>query len=288
MWLVVVNPKAGLGAAASLATEIVGFLQARDISYRMISPASAAETKTLVRQSLEGGQTTKLLSVGGDGLFHLLLQFAVEFQVPLAVAPGGTGNDFYRTLGWFDHDLTSYLEHLTATTPSLVDVGVVDGEYFGAVLSSGFDSVVNERANKMKWPKGPAKYNAAIALELPKFRAMNFKIFADEKVLNVQAMLIAIGNGSSYGGGMQVCPGANLKDGLFDIMILHPISKIEFIKVFPTVYKGTHIEHPRVEIIRAKHVRIESSAVAYADGERIGQLPVQVESLSQTLLTWPA
>jgi diacylglycerol kinase (ATP) len=288
MWLVVVNPKAGLGAAASLATEIVGFLQARDISYRMISPASAAETKTLVRQSLEGGQTTKLLSVGGDGLFHLLLQFAVEFQVPLAVAPGGTGNDFYRTLGWFDHDLTSYLEHLTATTPSLVDVGVVDGEYFGAVLSSGFDSVVNERANKMTWPKGPAKYNAAIALELPKFRAMNFKIFADEKVLNVQAMLIAIGNGSSYGGGMQVCPGANLKDGLFDIMILHPISKIEFIKVFPTVYKGTHIEHPRVEIIRAKHVRIESSAVAYADGERIGQLPVQVESLSQTLLTWPA
>jgi diacylglycerol kinase (ATP) len=288
MWLVVVNPKAGLGAAASLATEIVGFLQARDISYRMISPASAAETKTLVRQSLEGGQTTKLLSVGGDGLFHLLLQFAVEFQVPLAVAPGGTGNDFYRTLGWFDHDLTSYLEHLTATTPSLVDVGVVDGEYFGAVLSSGFDSVVNERANKLKWPKGPAKYNAAIALELPKFRAMNFKIFADEKVLNVQAMLIAIGNGSSYGGGMQVCPGANLKDGFFDIMILHPISKIEFIKVFPTVYKGTHIEHPRVEIIRAKHVRIESSAIAYADGERIGQLPVQVESLSQTLLTWPA
>jgi diacylglycerol kinase (ATP) len=288
MWLVVVNPRAGLGAAASLATQVVGFLQSREISYRMISPGSAVETKTLVRQSLQSGEATKLLSVGGDGLFHLLLQFAIEFNVPLAVAPGGTGNDFYRTLGWFDHDLTDYLEHLSLTPPTLVDVGVVDGEYFGAVLSSGFDSVVNERANKMKWPKGAAKYNAAIVLEFPKFKAIKFKIFADEKVLEVEAMLIAVGNGRSYGGGMKVCPSADLHDGLFDIMILHPVSKLEFIKVFPTVYKGTHIEHPQVEVIRAKRIRIESSAIAYADGERIGQLPVQVESLPQSLLTWTA
>lgn len=288
MWLVVVNPKAGLGAAASLAAQVVGFLSTRGISYRMISPNSAAETRSLVRESLRSGKTTKLLSVGGDGLFHLLLQFAVEFSIPLAVAPGGTGNDFYRTLGWFDHEITDYLERLISTEPTLVDVGVVDGEYFGAVLSSGFDSVVNERANKMKWPKGPAKYNAAIALELPRFKAIEFKIFADEKVLEVEAMLIAIGNGQSYGGGMRVCPDSDLHDGLFDVMILHPVSKFEFLKVFPTVYNGTHIEHPQVEVFRAKHIRIESRAVAYADGERIGQLPVQVESLPQSLLTWPA
>jgi len=288
MWLVDVNPKAGMGAAASLATRIVGFLQSNEISYRMISPNSAAETKLLVRDSLQSGEATQLISVGGDGLFHLLLQFAIEFKVPLAVAPGGTGNDFYRTLGWFDRELIDYLDHLVSTEPTLIDVGVVDGEYFGAVLSSGFDSVVNERANTLKWPKGPAKYNAAIALEFPKFKPIEFKIFADEQVLEVEAMLIAIGNGRSYGGGMQVCPDADLQDGLFDIMILHPVSKLEFIKVFPTVYKGTHIEHPQVEVIRAKQVRIESSAIAYADGERIGQLPVQVESLPQTLLTWPA
>ena len=288
MWLVVVNPKAGLGAAASLATQVVGFLQSREIAYRMISPNSAAETKALVAESLRNGEATRLLSIGGDGLFHLLLQFAIEFKVPLAIVPGGTGNDFYRTLGWFDHDLTDYLEHLISTAPTLVDVGVVDGEYFGAVLSSGFDSVVNERANKMKWPKGPAKYNAAILLEFPKFQPIEFKIFADEKILEVEAMLIAIGNGNSYGGGMRVCPDAVLNDGFFDIMILHPVSKLEFIKVFPTVYKGTHVEHPQVEVIRAKAIRIESSAVAYADGERIGQLPVQVESLPQSLLTWPA
>jgi diacylglycerol kinase (ATP) len=288
MWLVVVNPKAGQGAAASLATQVVGYLASREISYRMISPNSAAETKSVVSESLRNGEASKLLSVGGDGLFHLLLQLAVEFKVPLAVAPGGTGNDFYRTLGWFEHELADYLEQLISTEPIFVDVGVADGEYFGAVLSSGFDSVVNERANKLKWPKGPAKYNVAIALEFPKFNAIEFKIFADEEVLEVEAMLIAIGNGQSYGGGMRVCPNADLNDGLLDIMILHPVSKFEFLKVFPTVYQGTHIEHPQVEVIRAKKVRIESAAIAYADGERIGQLPVQVESLPQSLLTWPA
>ena len=288
MWLVVVNPKAGQGAAASLATQVVGFLASREIAYRMISPNSVAETKSLVSESLRNGEASKLLSVGGDGLFHLLLQLAMQFKVPLAVAPGGTGNDFYRTLGWFDSELSEYLEHLISTEPTFVDVGVADGEYFGAVLSSGFDSVVNERANKMKWPKGPAKYNVAIALEFPRFNAIEFKIFADEKVLEVEAMLIAIGNGQSYGGGMRVCPNADLHDGLLDIMILHPVSKLEFIKVFPTVYQGSHIEHPQVQVIRAKKVRIESAAIAYADGERIGQLPVQVESLPQTLLTWPA
>ena len=288
MWLVVVNPKAGQGVAASIATQVVGFLASRGISYHMISPNSATETKSLVSESLLNGETTRLISVGGDGLFHLLLQLAVEFKVPLAVAPGGTGNDFYRTLGWFEHELIDYLEHLISTEPTFVDVGVADGEYFGAVLSSGFDSVVNERANKMKWPKGPAKYNVAIALEFPKFKAIEFKIFADEKVLEVEAMLIAIGNGQSYGGGMRVCPSADLHDGLLDIMILHPVSKFEFLKVFPTVYLGNHIEHPQVEIIRAKKIRIESAAIAYADGERIGQLPVQVESLPQSLLTWPA
>jgi diacylglycerol kinase (ATP) len=99
-------------------------------------------------------------------------------------------------------------------------------------------------------------------------------------------MLIAVGNGSSYGGGMQVCPQASLTDGLFDVMVLSPISKLEFIRVFPTVYSGTHINHPEVNIYRTKKVRISSDAVAYADGERIGALPISAECVPGAGLTW--
>jgi diacylglycerol kinase (ATP) len=101
-------------------------------------------------------------------------------------------------------------------------------------------------------------------------------------------MLIAVSNGRSYGGGMLVCPNANINDGQFDVMVLHPISTFEFMKVFPQVFAGTHISHSAVEIVRSKSVKIESTAVAYADGERIGQLPVAAECIHDAAQTWVA
>jgi diacylglycerol kinase (ATP) len=87
---------------------------------------------------------------------------------------------------------------------------------------------------------------------------------------------------------MLVCPNANISDGMFDVMVLHPVSKIEFIKVFPRVFAGTHISHCAVEIVRSKSVTIESKAIAYADGERIGQLPVSAECIPGAIRSWVA
>jgi diacylglycerol kinase (ATP) len=229
-----------------------------------------------------------VIAVGGDGLLHIILQRVTPAQIPFTVIPAGTGNDFVRTLGW---DLANFEAQLTAVTsnePSSIDLGLVDGEWFGAILSTGFDSVVNEKANTMQWPKGPMKYNAAIAIELPRFKPRHYEITLDDRTIATEAMLIAVSNGRSYGGGMLVSPNASIIDGLFDVMILHPVSKIEFIKVFPTVFAGTHVLHPAVEIVRSKSVTIESKAVAYADGERIGQLPVSAECIQSAARSWVA
>jgi len=85
---------------------------------------------------------------------------------------------------------------------------------------------------------------------------------------------------------MKVCPNADLKDGLFDVMVLRPVSKIEFVKVFPTVFSGKHIEHRQVDIYRTKRVSLQAQAVAYADGERIGGLPVRAECIAGAGLSW--
>ena len=138
----------------------------------------------------------------------------------------------------------------------------------------------------MSWPKGPKKYDVAIAFELPRFKPRHYEITLDDRTISTQAMLIAVANGRSYGGGMLVCPEAELTDGLFDVMVLHPISKIEFLKVFPRVFKGTHISHPAVEIVRSKKVSITADAVSYADGERVGHLPITTECISGALSTW--
>jgi diacylglycerol kinase (ATP) len=227
-----------------------------------------------------------VIAVGGDGLLHLVLQKVTPAQVPLAIIPAGTGNDFVRTLGWSLDDVDSILSSVLKSKPRLIDLGLVDGQWFGAILSTGFDSIVNEKANTMSWPKGPNKYNVAIAIELPRFAPRHYEIVLDDRTISTQAMLIAVANGRSYGGGMLVCPEAEVSDGYFDVMVLHPISKLEFIKVFPRVFKGTHISHPAVEIVRSKTVTITSDAVAYADGERIGQLPISAQCIPNALSTW--
>jgi diacylglycerol kinase (ATP) len=219
---------------------------------------------------------------------HIILQVVVPFQIPFTIIPAGTGNDFVRTLGWDLEKIDSQLNRVVTTKPSPINLGLVDGEWFGAVLSTGFDSVVNERANTMQWPKGPMKYNAAIALELPRFAPRHYEIILDDRTISTEAMLIAVANGRSYGGGMLVCPNANISDDLFDVMVLHPVTKLEFIKVFPRVFAGTHVSHPAVEIVRSRSVRIESKAVAYADGERIGQLPIVAECIHDAVQTWVA
>lgn len=287
MWALVINPTAGSGKGAPIGSYVAGFLTQRGETHEIVSGDSAISLVTHLKKFIANHPDCQgVIAVGGDGLLHNVLQVVTPAQIPLAVIPAGTGNDFVRTLGWPLEDLNPYLESIISNKPRSMDLGLVDGEWFGAILSTGFDSIVNEKANTMNWPKGPMKYNVAIAIELPRFAPRSYEITLDDRSISTQAMLIAVSNGRSYGGGMLVCPDANIHDGLFDVMVLHPVSKIEFLKVFPRVFKGTHVNHPAVEIVRSKKVTIVADAVAYSDGERIGRLPISAECIPGVLQTW--
>ena len=287
MWALVINPVAGQGKGTTVGTYVAGWLSQRKIPYTIVTGNTSIAMGDHLSFFIEKFPDTKgVIAVGGDGLLHNILQRVVPAQIPLALIPAGTGNDFVRTLGWKLDSFDDQLHAVTTLSPTPVDLGLVDGEWFAAILSTGFDSIVNEKANTMAWPKGPMKYNAAIAIELPRFKPRHYQITLDDRTISTEAMLIAVSNGRSYGGGMLVCPNANIVDGLFDVMVLHPVSTIEFIKVFPRVFAGTHVSHPAVEIVRSRSVRIESKAVAYADGERIGQLPISAECIPGALRTW--
>lgn len=286
MWLIAINPHSGNGKGASVALKVTDFLSSAQISYRSIAANSAVELTSLMSVELDTNRYQGVIAVGGDGLVHLVLQVCVPRNIPFAAIPAGTGNDFVRTLGWSLEEIEPLLTRITTTAPVAIDLGNVDSEWFGAVLSTGFDSVVNERANRLSWPKGPQRYNLAIALELPQFTPIDYEIICDGVSIKTKAMLIAIGNGKSYGGGMNICPQAQLHDGLFDVIILEPVSKIEFLKVFPKVYSGSHITHPKVKTLRAKKVTINAEAIAYADGERVGPAPISAECIKDAGLTW--
>ena len=289
MWALVINPVSGQGQGTTVGTYVAGYLNQHKVEFTIVTGNSSIAIADHLKIFIDKNPNCSgVIAVGGDGLMHIILQILVPAQIPLALIPAGTGNDFVRTLGWDLEDVDIELNKIITTKPVAVDLGLVDGEWFGAILSTGFDSIVNEKANTMQWPKGPMKYNAAIAIELPRFKPRHYEITLDDRTISTEAILIAVANGRSYGGGMLVCPNAQINDGLFDVMVLHPVSKIEFMKVFPRVFAGKHVSHPAVEIVRSKNVSIESKAVAYADGERIGQLPISAECIHNAVLTWVA
>jgi diacylglycerol kinase (ATP) len=174
----------------------------------------------------------------------------------------------------------------------VLDVGVVrsaDGveRYFLGVLSTGFDSSVNERANALPRLAGH-RYNVAIVRELASFRALDYDVVIDGVREQAPGMLVSVGNGSRYGGGMRICPAALPDDGLLDVTWLGAVSKPTFLRVFPSVFRGTHIEHPAVRTFRGRSLRIAADGqIAYADGERIGPLPVEIEVRPAALRVLP-
>lgn len=287
MFLLLVNPTSGGGKGRKQGRIVRNYLTSRSLDFLDISADNYESALTSLASSItKVSHLEAVIVVGGDGMAHLAIQILAKTSIPLILIPAGTGNDFARSLGIPLSDPISILDRARQTKAAPIDLGVVNGRYFCEVLSTGFDSVVNERANRIRLISGRSKYNLAILLELPLFRPKRYFFKVDETSFEIDAMLIAIANGASYGGGMRVCPDAKLDDGRFDLMILEPVSKIEFLRVFPRVFSGSHIDHPRVRIMRGATVEVRAEAVAYADGERIGQLPIRAEISPNALRTW--
>ena len=278
-----VNPTSGKGRGARLVDPIVDRLRAGGLEPEVVIGRDADEAFDRVRERVAAG-VDGLVAVGGDGLVNLAVQVVAGTDVPLGVVPAGSGNDFARALGVSLDDPVAAADLVTGGQTRPVDLGRANGRWFAGVLGSGFDSMVNERANRMSWPRGRSRYNLAILAELRVFKPIPYVVDVDGEKWETEAMLVAVGNGPSYGGGMRVCPNARLDDGLLDVMVLGPISKPEFLRVFPTVYKGTHVEHRAVSVYQGREVRLTSPDVtAYADGERVCVLPVHIEVVPEAV-----
>jgi diacylglycerol kinase (ATP) len=251
---------------------------------RTVLGEDAADGLTRAREAVEAG-TGALVAVGGDGMANLALQAVAGTRTPLGLVAVGTGNDFARALGVPVRDPAAagrlIAEALKGDRLRDVDLGRVNGSWFGTVLASGFDSRVNDRGNRMRLPVGRFRYDLAMLAELAAFRPVPYRLTLDDGATReIDATLVAVGNGSSYGGGMRICPGADLGDGLFDITVVGDCSRTTLLKVFPEVYRGTHVDHPVVSTYRASRVELVAEGVTgYADGEPLGPLPLTAECI---------
>jgi diacylglycerol kinase (ATP) len=277
-----VNPTAGKGRAANVVAAVTERLRSAGSNVAILVGKDATEAQALARQAVADG-VDALVALGGDGMVHLALNVVAGTDTPLGIIPAGTGNDLANTLGLPSKDpvaAAGVLAEQLATGGRPMDAVRVGDKWFGCVLGAGFDSRVNDRANRMSWPRGRMRYNLAILGELRVFKPLPFVLELDGERWETDAMLVAVGNAKSYGAGMKVTPDAEVDDGLVDVQVLGPVSKPEFLRTFPKVFKGTHVNHPAVTIRRAKVVSLASPGVtAYADGEYLADLPITCETV---------
>ena len=167
-------------------------------------------------------------------------------------------------------------------------MGRVGDHLFCGVAGCGFSSEANEWANHQRWIGGTALYVAAVLKTLATYRPRPIILSVDGETIATAAWLIGIANARALGGGMLIAPDATITDGLLDIVIVGPVSRLEFLRTFPKVFKGTHVDLPEIMILRGGRVDIEQPDGAvplaiYADGERAGELPSRFEAVSRCL-----
>jgi diacylglycerol kinase (ATP) len=283
------NPASGHGTAPHAAERAVTHLQKRGVDVVAIAGTDAEHARRLVEGALERGMDA-LVVVGGDGIISLALQVLARTDIPLGIIPAGTGNDHAREFKIPATDPVAAADVVADGCTETIDLGLIRGDdgaekWFGTVMAAGFDSLVTDRANRMSWPHGRMRYNLAMLAELSQLRLLPFRLVLDggEEIVT-DLTLAAFGNTRSYGGGMLICPDADPTDGQIDITMVASDSRTRLIRLFPTVFKGTHIELPNVTTARAKSIAVDSPGInAYADGELAMTLPVEVSAVSGAL-----
>jgi diacylglycerol kinase (ATP) len=277
------NPTAGKGRGRRARSEALPLLQAAGWRVRSLEGRDADEAADLARAAVDDG-VEALVVCGGDGLVHLALQVVAGTDVPLGMLPAGTGNDVAR---YFDiplRDPAAAARRLLAWKPRRMDLARSGDRWFATVLAAGFDAVVNERANRMSWPRGQMRYNLATLAELRTFVPLHYELDLDGEQRQLEAMLVAVGNGPSFGGGLRISEGASLDDGLLDVIVIGPMSKPELVRTYPKLFKGTHVHHPQFSRHRVRRVTVACPGiVGYADGERYGALPLTVEAVPRAV-----
>ncbi|MFI6821003.1 diacylglycerol kinase [Micromonospora sp. NPDC050187] len=284
---VLTNPTAGRGRYRGMLPRLLDRLATAGRPVRLLEARTAEEAETACRAAVVEG-VSALLAVGGDGTVHRALQAVAGTTVPFGAVPAGTGNDFAVDTG-FPGDPLAAVEVVVAALRDgrshPVDLARMTGadgvhRWYGAVLAAGFDAIVNERANRMRWPRGPRRYDLAILVELARLRPRRYTLRLDGAAQETEAVLVAIGNCASYGGGMRICPDADPTDGLLDVVVGGRFDRRTLMRVKPRIYQGTHVRHPLVRTYRARTVELAAEGITtYADGERALPLPVTVTAV---------
>lgn len=271
---IIVNPTAGNGRAGDLLPGIKKYFSSAGCNFSIYLTSAPGEAVAVSRRSILEGYDV-VVAVGGDGTVNEVVNGLASAEVPgetpglLGVIPGGTGNDFAEALE-IPPNLTEACRILFQAEFTSIDLGQVIDRYFVNVVGVGFDGAVSHTVNQIsKFLPGSSSYILAALKNLFFYQTQPVEIHLDDRKLQCTPLLIAVGNGRSYGGGMQVVPGAVMDDGYFDICIIEDLPRMKVIPNLARVFSGQHTEMEEVSIYRSRRVKLKASEPLplHIDGE---------------------
>ena len=287
----VVNPSAGTGRGGAVGRRARRLLERAGHDVHVLSAPTLAQATDRARRAATSGLDA-LVVVGGDGMVHLGVGVVAGTDLPLGVVAVGTDNDVARSFGLPRGDVdraVAVIDTALRSGPRRVDavrVAAPDAtwHWYAGVLSCGLDAAVNARANTLTWPHGHLRYLRALVPELAAFRPYGYRVDVDGTVWESSGTLVAVASTPWFGGGLPIAPGAVADDGLLDVVLAGEFTRRGALAIFPRIYRGRHVDHPGVQVLRGRRVVVEHAPelgppppAAFADGEPLGRVPLVVE-----------
>jgi YegS/Rv2252/BmrU family lipid kinase len=279
---ILVNPSSGGGRTMKLLPAVEAALDARRVDFRVQRTKSLEHGVDAALDAVESEEVPVVLS--GDGLLGAIGGAMAGSETPLGIVPGGRGNDLARVLG-IPTDPEAAVEVILAGHSRLIDVGEANGKRFLGIVSVGFDSEANRRANETRLMRGNLVYAYAALRTLARWKPARFTLRVDSERIRLSGYSVSVANNKAFGGGMYIAPDAELDDGQFDIVAVGEVGKLRFVGNLPKVFKGTHVDEDEVRVFRAPHLELSASKPfpVYADGEHLTDLPARLRVIPRAL-----
>jgi YegS/Rv2252/BmrU family lipid kinase len=271
----IVNPSAGAGRAAGLLPAVEAELRGLGLRFRVERTTSMEHARELARGAAQAGEIAA--AMGGDGLTGAVAGELRDGDGVLAVLPGGRGNDFARKLG-ISADPVAACANIAGGHERRIDLAVVGDRCYLGILSAGLDSDANRLANENTLPLGTAVYAYAALRALAAWKPAHWTVTVDGEAREFDGYSVAVANSGVYGSGMFLVPGAELDDGMLDVVLSEGIPKRRYLANVPKVFKGTHVHEPGLHFLRGRSITFAADRpfTAYADGDPIAELPATV------------
>jgi YegS/Rv2252/BmrU family lipid kinase len=276
-----VNPHSAGGKTLKLLPRVEQVLDSQRIEFRVQRTKGLEHGVEQALLAIEADEVPVVMS--GDGLVGAVGGAMAGSETPLGIIPGGRGNDLARVLG-IPEDPEAAIEVVLGGNSRRIDVGEANGKRFLGIVSVGFDSECNRRANEVRFVRSNLVYAYSVPRTLLSWKPARFTIRVGEERTRISGYSVSVANNSTFGGGMRIAPNAELDDGEFDIVAIGEVSKLRFVRNLPKVFKGTHIDD-EVRVFRASKLELTASRPfpVYADGEHLTELPASLRVLPRAL-----